>query len=175
MRVDGGRAVGGRSCQEIEPLLAAYVDGEGTAAQRDLVLAHLARCHGCREAARGEQAVREAIGMCRGRLTVPASAGLRRRCEACACSPRGWWRTGGSRPSWLPLSFAATMLGAVVVVFVIGLNGGDRALAAQLAIDHFTCFQFGPGRAGIDPPTAAARWKEDYGWLLSIPGSATAE
>jgi hypothetical protein len=73
------------------------------------------------------------------------------------------------------LSFAATMLGAVVVVFVIGLNGGDRALAAQLAIDHFTCFQFRPGHAGIDAPTAAARWKEDYGWLLSVPGSAPAE
>lgn len=167
------------SCEELEPLLAAYVDGEGTAAQRDTVEGHLARCASCRCAVEHEQTARAALTSCRTRLAAHASPGLRERCQACACSPRGWWRfsraPGAATRRWLPLSFAATMLVAVVVVFLVGINGGDQALAAQLAIDHVKCFQFAPEHADVDPISAAARWKAAYGWLLAVPHSAPQE
>jgi hypothetical protein len=67
------------------------------------------------------------------------------------------------------------MLLAVVVVFLIGINGGDKALAAQLAIDHVKCFQFAPEHGGVDPINAADRWKAAYGWLLTVPRSAQTE
>jgi anti-sigma factor RsiW len=168
-----------RSCDELEPLFAAFVDGEGTADQREAVRRHVERCAPCRRAVQGEQLVREALSSCRTRLGAHASQELRDRCRACACSPRAWWRIGtaarAATPRWLPLSFAATMLIAVTVVFLIGINGGDKALAAQLAIDHMKCFQFAPEHGGVDPINAADRWKAAYGWLLTVPRSAKVE
>jgi anti-sigma factor RsiW len=168
-----------RSCEELEPLFATYVDGEGSPDQREAVQAHLERCATCRRAVQAERAARAALTSCRTRLAAHASPRLRERCAACACSPSGWWRLAGARRAatqrWIPLSFAATMLLAVIVVFLIGINGGDRALAAQLAIDHVKCFKFAPDRADADPIRAADRWKETYGWLLAVPHSAQEE
>jgi len=168
-----------RSCEDVEPLFAAYVDGEGSSDQREAVRRHLERCSDCRRAVEDEQAVRAALTSCRGRLGAQAPTALRNRCHACACSPRAWWwRRGASRsatPRWLPLSFAATMVVGVTVVFLIVINGGDKALAAQLAIDHVKCFQFAPEHGSLDPITAADRWKAAYGWLLAVPRSAPLE
>jgi hypothetical protein len=61
------------------------------------------------------------------------------------------------------------MIIGVTTVFLIVINGGDRALAAQLAIDHVKCFQFAPEHGGVDSITAAERWKAAYGWLLAVP------
>ena len=102
------------SCEELEPLLAAYVDGEGTAAQRDTVEGHLARCASCRCAVEHEQTARAALTSCRTRLAAHASPGLRERCQACACSPPSWWRFsrgpggGGLREFPFPDTDAAT-------------------------------------------------------------------
>ena len=168
-----------RSCQELEPLFAAYVDGEGSADQREAVQSHLERCSACRRAVEDERAVRAAFSSCRTRLAAHASPRLRARCAACACAPPAWWRLAGARRAathrWIPLSFAATMLLAVVVVFLFGINGGDRALAAQLAIDHVKCFQFAPDHADADPIRVVDRWKAAYGWLLTVPRSAPQE
>src|SRR5689334_12994332 len=102
-----------RSCEELEPLFAVYVDGEGTADQREAVQRHLERCAPCRRAVEDEQTVRAALRSCRSRLAAHASPQLRNRCKACACSPRAWWRFGAAAqsatPRWIPLSFAATM------------------------------------------------------------------
>jgi len=161
------------SCEELEPLFAPYVDGEGSAEQREAVRQHLERCSVCRRAVEDERAVRAAFSICRTRLAAHASTRLHERCEACACSPAAWWRLGTARRAathrWLPLSFAATMLLAVVVVFLLGINGGDRALAAQLAIDHLKCFKFAPDHADTDPVSAAAQWQADYGWAVAVP------
>jgi len=46
------------SCQELEPLFAAYVDGEGTADQREAVQQHVERCPTCRRAVENERAIR---------------------------------------------------------------------------------------------------------------------
>lgn len=172
-----------RRCEELEPLFAPYVDGEGSADQRQAVQDHLERCPTCRHAVQAERVARAALTSCRTRLSAHASPRLRERCAACASSPSGWWRLAGARRAatqrWIPLSFAATMLLAVVVVFLIGINGGDRALAAQLAIDHVKCFKFAPDHAdadaGADPVRAAERWKEVYGWLIAVPRNAPEE
>lgn len=168
-----------RSCEELEPLFAAYVDGEGTAAQREAVQSHLARCADCRRAVQDEQTVRAALTSCRVRFVVHASEELHNRCKACACSPRSWWRRSaagrGATPRWVPLSFAATMVIGVTAVFLIVLNGGDKALAAQLAIDHVKCFQFAPEHGSVDAVTAADRWKAAYGWIVTVPRSAKNE
>ncbi|MEO7272256.1 MAG: zf-HC2 domain-containing protein [Vicinamibacterales bacterium] len=168
-----------RSCEELEPLFAAYVDGEGAADEREAVQRHLARCVDCRHAVEHQHTIRAALRSCRGRLGAHASPELRNRCQACACAPRAWWRGSGAgrgaTPRWLPLSFAATMIIGVTAVFLIVINGGDKALAASLAIDHVKCFQFAPEHGSVDPITAAERWKVAYGWLLAIPNSASVE
>ena len=58
---------------------------------------------------------------------------------------------------WVPLSLAATLVLAVAGAFIFGLNDNVEALAAQLTLDHVTCFQFAPERLEhADAATAAA-------------------
>jgi anti-sigma factor RsiW len=159
-------------CQELEPLFAAYVDGEIAPDRRATVEAHLDRCAPCRALVTGERAVRDAIGARRERLRGCASEPLRARCAAqrAAASVRGGvavlpgWRT------LVPLSLAATVVLAIGGVFLYSAINQVEALAAQLAVDHMKCAQI--GAAPIDPATAAAQWASTYGWPLGVPPSA---
>ena len=50
-------------CRDLEPLVTAYLDGEGTPADRTQVQQHLEHCPPCREQARAESAAREVLRM----------------------------------------------------------------------------------------------------------------
>jgi len=74
---------------------------------------------------------------------------------------------------WVPLSLAATVLLAVAGAFLFGVNDNVEALAAQLTLDHVTCFQFAPERlTHADAATAAHDWAERQGWAIEIPSSS---
>ena len=170
-----------RSCDELEPLLAAYVDGEGAAGP--------AR----RGAARTSRAARTAgarsSASARSRAVLPAAAAgagaqappqLRKRCAACVCAPRGRWRAAAPAASRRALAAAVVRRHACcwpsAAVFVIGLNGSVEALAAQLALDHVKCFQFAPAHADVDPTAAGATLEEHAtAGSITVPRSAPVE
>ena len=132
-------------CQDLEPLLAPYVDGDAQAASRATVEAHLDRCPPCRDRVAGQRAVREIIVARRTVLRGCASEHLRARCAAHSAPARSF---GPFRPQrGCPLSLAATLVLAVAGAFMLGLNNQVEALAAQLTLDHLMCFQFAPERA----------------------------
>jgi hypothetical protein len=77
---------------------------------------------------------------------------------------------------WVPLSLAATLILAVGGAFLFGLNNKVEALAAQLTLDHVTCFQFAPQRLGhADASLASREWMASQGWPIQIPATAAAE
>jgi anti-sigma factor RsiW len=165
-------------CSDVEPLLAPYVDGEAPPSEHAVVDAHLGACPPCRDRVAGERAVCEALHEHRAALRAHASEHLRRRCvaHAYAC---GIGRRRGLAPfarrRWVPLSLAATLLLAVGGVFLIGLNGGVEALAAQLAADHVKCFQLAPDHTTVNASIVGSEWNRSHGWLIRVPPSAPVE
>ena len=166
-------------CREIEPLFAAYVDGEAESQDRASVEAHLTKCPPCREHVSEERTAREVLKARAGALRESAPSPLRARCAASAF--HDLTRAGRvvsilrSR-RWVPLSLAATLVLAVGWVFLFGLNDRVEALAAQLALDHVKCFQFPPApRAGRDAATISREWSAAQGWTISVPSSLPAE
>jgi anti-sigma factor RsiW len=157
-------------CQDLEPLLAPYVDGATPAGERAAVEAHLNRCPPCRERVAGQRVAREVIVARRSVLRGCASEQLRARCAAHAAPGRSLARAARK---WVPLSLAATLVLAVAGAFMLGLNNQVEALAAQLTLDHLMCFQFAPERAMHADPTDAGRaWAASQGWPLQIPPSS---
>jgi hypothetical protein len=76
----------------------------------------------------------------------------------------------------MPLSLAASIVLAVAAVFLYVLNGGEEALAAQLAVDHVKCFQVASEPAVVPDAAALAReWKAARGWELKVPESEPAQ
>jgi anti-sigma factor RsiW len=165
-------------CQDLDPLFAPYADGQTAPADRASVEAHLERCPPCRQRVSEQRTVRAALAACRPTLRQPASDTLRARCAGharAAAPPRQSARAGVVR-RWAPLSLAATLLLAVAGAFFFGLNSRVDALAAQLTLDHVTCFQFAPQRLGhADAGTAAREWTAGQGWSIQIPASSTRE
>jgi anti-sigma factor RsiW len=163
-------------CRELDALFAPYAAGEVATEERASVEAHLERCPPCRDRVAIQRTVRGAMLAHRSALRPDASAQLRARCAAQA-------RTSTSRPSvasqltsprWMPLSLAATLLLAVAGAFLFGVSNNVEALAAQLTLDHVTCFQFAPERLKhVDAATAAHDWAEKQGWAIEIPASSS--
>src|SRR6476646_2205398 len=166
-------------CAELEPFLAAHIDGETTAADAGRVNAHLAACRACRVRVSAEKAAREVLHARRDRLVPCASPQLRQRCAACATAGPLPLAPAVHRPfvrrAWVPLSFAATLLLAVAGVFLAGLNRNVEALATGLAADHVKCFQLAPDHAMVEPADAGAKWQRRYGWSLTVPRSEPVE
>jgi anti-sigma factor RsiW len=153
-----------KTCRDIEPLLAAYVDGDSPDPDRAAVDAHIDACPPCREAVAGERTARNVLAACRGRLRVGAPAGLRARCAAQA-APRpaalATWRM------LVPLSVAASLLLAVAGVFMYSAFNQAEALAAQLAADHVKCAKIVSPRPG-DPVAAGAQWEATHQWPVRV-------
>jgi anti-sigma factor RsiW len=164
-------------CRELEPFLAAYVDGEVPTDLSGRVHAHLAACAYCRRVVACEQAVRDALRTRRAGLVTVAPARLRRRCAACACGSASGagWRRWQSRRMLIPLSAAAALLLTLGVTSVVLLNGTVDALVTQLTLDHVKCFQFAPSHGVVDAAVAGDSWRSAYGWLIHVPRSAAAE
>jgi anti-sigma factor RsiW len=163
-------------CRDLEPLFAAYVDGEAGQADRAALEAHLGRCPPCRARVSGERIVRDAVVAERHRLRATASEHLRRRCAACQPSPPKRVVSGVALRRWVPLSMAATLALAVAGVFFYGLNAGPEALAAQFAADHVKCFEFASPPTILPNATALGReWAQARGWTIKVPESAPSE
>lgn len=79
---------GESSCRDLEPMLAAYVDGEAAADDRDMVRAHVEACEPCRDRVAGERAAREVLRGRRSGLRVSAPEALKARCAAHAAQQR---------------------------------------------------------------------------------------
>jgi anti-sigma factor RsiW len=156
-----------KSCREIEPLLAAYVDGEMPDRERVALEEHIDACPPCRDAVSSEGTARHVLSACRDRLRGTAPPALRDRCAAHAvpASPLlGGWRT------LVPLSVAASLLLAVAGVFVYSALNQAEALAAQLAADHVKCAKIvspGPG----DPLASASQWEAAHHWPVRVAAS----
>jgi anti-sigma factor (TIGR02949 family) len=182
-----------KNCQDLEPLLTPYVDGEATAEQRAAIEAHLAACPTCREYADAEAHARDLVKACREQLITPAPVRLHQKCadlarrEAAAASaasasavpasaapasipgPRvSEPRPRGSWLRWAPVSLIATAALVVLGVFAYSTFRGT-ALAAQLARDHVRCTGIVGGRAPADPEAQKATWKQRLGWSVDVP------
>jgi anti-sigma factor RsiW len=156
------------SCREVDPLFTPYVDGEATVAERAIVDAHLRACPKCRHQTALQAAVRETV---RAKLAPPcAPAQLRARCRAAAhTGPFGIPRTLFS------LAMAAALvlvLGGVLLYSLTGLS--PTVLAAQLTLDHVTCFTFHDSNAPVDPRTSEERYAREYGQQIRLPQTAAA-
>lgn len=182
-----GEPVG--SCRDVEPMLAAYVDGEAASCDCDTVRAHVEACPPCRERVSGERAAREAIRAHRDALRPSAPQALKARCALLAAQPApqgaktGAVLPGGSFGSrdatprsaarvlrrWVPLSLAATLFLAVAVVFGFGLTNKVEALAVQTTIDHVTCTRLKGDTRITDAADAARDWESRFGWKISVP------
>jgi anti-sigma factor RsiW len=175
-------------CRELEPVLAAYVDGEAAAGDGDRVRAHVDACGACRERLTAQRVARAAMHARRERLRVPAPGALKARCAAhaaqrqvhlaaAAASTAGATIRSFPRPMafvrrWAPVSVAATFVLAMATVFGLGLNDKVQALAVQTTIDHVTCSRFKSASSDIDPVAAARRWQATTGWPITVPASS---
>ena len=166
------------TCQDLDPLFAPYADGQAAPAECASVEAHLERCPPCRERVAEQRTVRAALVACRPALRPCASEPLRARCAGHARATAGAFpfiRSAAAR-RWVPLSLAATLVLAVAGAFLFGLNNKVEALAAQLTLDHLTCFQFAPQRLGhADASLASREWMEAQGWPIQIPPTSARE
>lgn len=160
-------------CQDLDPLFAPYADGEASPADRAAVEAHLERCRPCRDLVAQQRTVRTALTTRRPALRPGASEQLRARCAGHARTAAPARPFAAAVRRWVPLSLAATLILAVAGAFLFGLNSKVDALAAQLTLDHVTCFQFAPERLGRADAAAAARdWAAKQGWAIEIPASS---
>jgi anti-sigma factor RsiW len=170
-------------CRELEPLFAAYVDGEAPPADRAAIDAHVRTCPPCAERLACEADVRRALASRRGQLRAAASDALRRRCADAgrpavgAAAGATMRRPGTTVPRlWVSLSMAATILLAIGGVFFYGLRSGGEAFAAQLMTDHVKCFEVAPQPTVLPDAQALAReWLSTRGWSLKVPNAQTSE
>jgi anti-sigma factor RsiW len=154
------------SCREIDPLFAPYIDGEASADERALVDAHLAACPKCRHHTALQAAVRQTV---RTKLCRPcAPEALRTRCRAAARAGMGPF--GTTRSMLVSLSMAAALLLVVGGVLLYALTGlSPTVLAAQLTVDHVTCFVVHDSDAPVDVRAGEERYARDYGGDIRLP------
>jgi anti-sigma factor RsiW len=162
------------SCREIDPLFAPYIDGEATADQREIVDAHLRACPKCRHHTALQSAVRETV---RTKLCRPcAPEELRMRCRAAA---RARWSITGpfgtTRSTITSFSIAAALflvVGGVLLYVLTGLS--PTVLAAQLTLDHVTCFVVHETNVPVDVRTTEDQYARAYGGNVHLPRPAIA-
>jgi anti-sigma factor RsiW len=160
-------------CRDIEPMLAAYVDGECQALERSGVEAHLAACPACRAKVASERATHELLRARCQNLRGCAPAALRQRCAAQRARAAG--RKPLVRRPWVSLSLAATVLLAMSVFLLFGIGSTVETYAAQLALDHLKCFQFPADLATGDVEVIGHNWQSVNGWPLKVAAASPAE
>lgn len=155
-------------CDEVEPMLTPYVDGEATDEIRGSVEQHVRECPPCGRRLSAERSGRTVVRARRAILHAPAPAALRARC-ASAVARRPVLRR------WVPLSLAASLLLAVAGAFVYSLGDPIEVLAAEIAVDHLKCFTFQDTAAVAAPAELARDWERDQGWRLPVAPGAPEE
>ena len=136
------------SCREIDPLFAPYIDGAATPDERAIVDAHLRACPKCRHQTALQTAVRETV-----RTRLCATVLRQRRCESAVSPPpiSGSGPFATTRRTLTTLSMAALLVliaGGVLLYSLTGLS--PTVLAAQLTLDHVTCFAVHDSTATVD-------------------------
>jgi anti-sigma factor RsiW len=162
-------------CEHLDPLFAPYVDGEVASSDRAAIDAHLAKCPPCRDRVAEQRTMCRVLAARRSTLRPCAPADLRDRCAAHAAAAKAGGFPGRAvfSKKWVPFSVAATIALAVAGVFLFSPNNKVEALAAQLTVDHMTCFQFAPERLHhADAPAAEREWMVKQHWGIHVPASS---
>lgn len=157
-------------CTRVDPLLTAYVDGALAPDEARAVSRHLADCSVCAEAAQAERDARDAIVQARLVLrtaTVPAAL-----IEQCRLQSQGAARAW-SRPRWVRLAVAASLLVAVGGALYGVTAVSSTALAAELTADHVKCIAmntaFGTHQSVRQ---VAADLADRFAWRTNAPAAA---
>lgn len=152
------------SCREIDPLFAAYVDGEATAGEREMVDAHLQACPKCRHQTALQAAVRDTVRTKVCRPSAPEQ--LRARCRAAAHTGP----FGIRRATIMSLSVAAAVALIAGGVLLYGLTRlSPTVLAAQLTLDHVKCFAVYDTNTPVDPRAGEDQYARDYDQRIELP------
>jgi anti-sigma factor RsiW len=173
------------TCKQIEPLLAAYVDGAAPADDAAAVAAHVAGCESCRWSLETQTSIRRALQSRAAELSPLAPPGLRTRIAA-TLSEQASGESGRTRVEWVLgwrgrlSAFAAALVTVLVlgaVLLPIATTRSTVLLAAQMALDHLKCFTIdGDGTsAPIARQEAEATLQREYGWTMSVPAGVEAE
>lgn len=166
------------NCEQLQPLMASYADGELSPAERSRAEAHVRTCADCRRAVEVQRLLRQVVSSHRSALVDPAPPGLRTRLAASLATPSTpalevGWRTRLS-------AFAAAalvVLAAGAVALPVVTERSTVVLAAQMALDHLKCFTI-DGDAHAAPITdteAEAELLREYGWQLDVPETLGAD
>ena len=161
-------------CQDIEPQLTAYVDGEVDEAARSRVETHLQRCPPCRGRVASERATHDLLVSKRTELRGCASDALRHRCAAQRAIAAGRAGLLGRR-FLVPLPLAASLVMAAAIFLMLGWGSSVDTYAAQLADDHVQCFRVPPQARLVDARSLGEEWQSSNGWSLKVAGSSETE
>ena len=157
------------SCREVEPLVTPYVDGEASPGERAIVEAHLAACPSCRQRTAAETSARDTV---RSRLCRPcAPEHLRERCRAAAGQSTP--RRSSVRRTLTSISMAAALIlvaGGIVLYSLTGFS--PKVLAAQLTLDHFTCFAVHDSDESMSARASEEQYQRQYGEAIRLPDAA---
>ena len=164
-------------CQEIDPLVTPFVDGDITPADRQLVDRHLQACRACRGRVNAEQAVQALLRARRSALAESAvPPGLFARCASHGGSNGQAWRAGRSwRARAMPLVLAASLVLVVAGAFVYEATArSTQLLAAELTADHLKCFRVINNVLGTrqEPQAVESSMASGFGWQMHLPEHA---
>jgi anti-sigma factor RsiW len=129
-----------------------------------MVGAHLSGCPPCRQRAEAETAARETL---RSRVCQPcAPAYLLKRCRK-AATPMGRITCTYS-PASLSMFAAVVVIAGGVSVYGV-TRASPTVLAAQLTLDHMTCFALHASTVPVDARTTEDQFAQHYGWRPHVP------
>lgn len=118
------------SCERAAEMASAYLDGELTDPERDLLEAHLFACPSCYRAFKPTEAIVESL---RYELPARAPRGLYRRVVA-AVERERQREAGGVPPRWrVVVGVAAGLAAAAAIVGAVFVSGGKEREAVQPA------------------------------------------
>lgn len=158
-------------CNELEPLVTRWVDGETDTAGAARVEAHLAACRRCAARAAAERTARRLLKDRHDALTsatVPPAL----RARLATLRPATGRRPAPGARTWfrLPVAIAATLLLAASGVTLHVLTGrSTTVLAAQLAADHVKCHLTEHEESGLEPVAVQDRLAARYGLHAQVP------
>jgi anti-sigma factor RsiW len=159
-------------CDQIDPLVTPYVDGDITSANAVVVNRHILRCRVCSGRVQAERAV-QALMRERRPILVDASVptALRSRCAALA-----WSQGSPVVPPWRRhLKSLAIAAGLVLAAGAAGLYGltvhSTRVMAAELTADHVKCFRVVNTVLGThhDASTVEGAMASYFAWQMRLP------
>jgi len=160
------------NCEQLEPLLASYADGELPPAEHSRVEAHVHACAACRRAVDVQRLMQQALASQRGRLADTAPPGLRTRLAARLSAQPSPTLEVGWRTRLSAFSAAALVVLTVgAVALPVVTERSTVVLAAQMALDHLKCFTIDGHEhdAPITDSEAEAALLREYGWQLDVP------